>query len=42
MGDAIGIGLETRVVAQVRTVHRRQQLMPMLLDRNPGLIRFRR
>ena len=34
MGDTIGIGLKARVVAEVRTAHRRQQLMPVLLDRD--------
>ena len=34
MCDAVGIGLETRVVAQVFAAYRRQQMMPMLFDRD--------
>jgi hypothetical protein len=34
MRNAVGIGLEPRVVAQVLAAHRGQQMMPMLLDRD--------
>ena len=32
MRDAVGIGLETRVVSQILAAHRGQQIMPVLFD----------